>query len=205
MTSPRRVRKRYPKMPDVSIDDIDELPSIPLSRGMTEPSIAADERSAETTAVEQSRFALYPGKVTAAISLWQPNSDGVLAKRYDTRITYVSDHGPEQLKITVPALDFLPTGTRVNVEKQNSGRVRVHRKIPPLAKGASWKRPDIKGAFIALVVILALTAVIGVIGYLIGRSKQGNQHEPPVPSVTVQPNGSPVTPSASPSAKQNGG
>gem|GEM_PF-5696047 len=217
MANPRRVRRRYPKMPDVTVDDVDQLPTIPRAgdddRTGHEPTATSPGASLLGTsgyggdehAGEQRRFATHPGEVTAAIAIWQPSSDGTIAqhgavtrhgavtKHYDTRIRYVTDDGPQVLKIVVPAVDFLPLGTRVDVEEQSvTGRVRVHRRTPPPAKGMSWKRPDLRGALIALVAILAITAIIGVIGYLIGRSKQPNQQPPPPPGVTIQQDGKPV-------------
>ncbi|MGH3545508.1 MAG: hypothetical protein ACRDPW_06245 [Mycobacteriales bacterium] len=200
MTNPRRVRKRYPKMPDVTVNDIDQLPAIPRTAGTaddpadrTEQPAAGTNSNDETNKGRERRFTTRAGEVVASIAIWQPNANGVVTKYYDTRIRYVTDNGRQVLKIVVPAIDSLPPGTRVEVEEQTAnGRIRVHRTKAPPAKGVSWKKPDVRGALIALTIIVAITVLIGAIGYLIGRSKQPSQEPPAPPGVTIQPNGQPV-------------
>lgn len=193
MTNPRRVRKRYPKMPDVTIDEVDDSPP-PTPQAAAPPirDTGVDAVQGDDDAPRPQRgFRSYEGVVTAAVSLWLPGPAGKPVKHYDTRIRYTGPEGAQDLKITVPGIDFLAVGTKVDVEEQNSGRIRVHRRAQATTTGASWKRPDLKAAAIALAVILSLTLVIGVIGYLIAKSKQTTD-PPPAPSVTIQPsNGAP--------------
>ncbi len=181
-------------MPDATVDEVDQLPAIPRARDAAETTSDTGLPSSSGTEAggERHRFTLYPGEVTAAIAVWQPEGGGGTSKHYARRFRYTTDEGPQALKIVVPALDFLPPGTRVDVEEQPAtGRVRVHRATPPPVKGMSWKRPDLRSAMIGLAIILVITLIVGVVGYVVGRSKQPSQPPAP-PGVTIQPDGEPV-------------
>ncbi|HEX3732210.1 MAG TPA: hypothetical protein VHU91_04720 [Mycobacteriales bacterium] len=176
----------------MTVDDVDQLPEVLRSDDLAEP-LDIDSEFEE----RPPRIELYPGEVTAAISFWQPDAEGKSSKYYDTRIRYINHTGPQSLKISVPAVDFLSTGTRVNVEEQAGGRIRVFRRAMPPQRGRSWRKPDVRSAMIGLAAVLLVTLVIGVIGYLVGRSKQPHQNFP-TPTVTVGsvvPGGSPAQPS----------
>ncbi len=183
MTDKPRVRKRFPKMPDVKITDMLENPP---PEQQTRPQAAS--RRGSSSLREDPLSIRYHGKITAAIPLWRTNADGYPAKYYDTRVRYENDDGAQFLQIMIPADEYAPVGSTVEVEER-AGKVRVTTRPRQNrdVRGFSWSKPDIKTAGIVLGVILAIVLAIALIGWVISKGKKGDSpNTVPTPTIVLQ-------------------
>lgn len=175
-----RVRRRYPKMPDVKISDMEESPP-PV---ITERPAARAHRGSSLLNDEPLSIR-YEGTVTAAIGLWRPNRAGEMTKYFDTRVRYDDDAGTQFLQLTVPAEEFLPIDSKVNVEDRG-GKIRVSpSERRRNERGRAWSKPDVKTPAIVLGIILAITLAITLIGWVVSKSKV-NDYKNPIPTQSGQ-------------------
>lgn len=113
----------------------------------------------------------FEGVVISARPAWIKRR-GKPAKYYDTRVEYDDGYEVGIAQLFLPAASYLPVGTSVRVVRSRNGELSVlpdRQEKRVVAPGASWRKPDLKGVLLAViigvVVIGALVATVALVLY----------------------------------------